>query len=171
MKNRIQEARNCLKDGLYEAALALALTLPDICGQVEYPSITKVGERYTKWFDKFVDSNALYDKFFDEFGAFQQLKSQDIYKLRCSLLHSGDQDISSNTIDYFELVEPGKLGIGSNGKAYGYQYGNETQSDGSIKHTAYIDIKYLTEILCDAAEKYYNARNPSDFEDHTLKLM
>ena len=48
MEKRIQEARKCLDNGLYEAALALALTLPDICGQVEYPAIKKVGERYTK---------------------------------------------------------------------------------------------------------------------------
>ena len=171
MENRIQEARNCLNNGLYEAALALALTLPDICGQVEYPSITKVGERYTEWFDNFVDPTALYDKFFDEFGAFQLLKSQDIYKLRCSFLHSGDLDISNNTIDRFDLVEPGGLGVGPKGEVYGYRYGNENPSDGSMKHTACIDIKYLTEILCDAAEKYYNTRNPSDFEDHTFKLI
>ena len=30
MEKRIQEARKCLDNGLYEAALALALTLPDI---------------------------------------------------------------------------------------------------------------------------------------------
>lgn len=171
MKNRIQEARNCLKNGLYEAALALALTLPDICGQVEYPSIAKVGERYTKWLDNFMDKTVLYDSFFDKVASFQPLKSQDIYKLRCSLLHSGDQDISNNTIDHFDLVKPGGLGIVANGKNYGYRYGKETLSDGSVKHTACIDIKYLSEMLCDAAEKYYNTRNPSDFEDHTFKLM
>lgn len=58
MEKRIQEARKCLDNGLYEAALALALTLPDICGQVEYSAIKKVGERYTKWIDNFMDSNA-----------------------------------------------------------------------------------------------------------------
>ena len=66
MEKRIQEARNCIDNGLYEAALALALTLPDICGQVEYPALKKVGERYTKWIDDFVDSKVLYDQFFDE---------------------------------------------------------------------------------------------------------
>ena len=97
MEKRIQEARNCIDNGLYEAALALALTLPDICGQVEYPALKKVGERYTKWIDDFVDSKGLYDPLFDAVGGFEHLESQDIYKLRCAFLHSGDQDISSDT--------------------------------------------------------------------------
>mgnify|MGYP004533377727 FL=1 len=68
-------------------------------------------------------------------------------------MHSGDQDISNNAIDCFELVKPGKLGIGPNGEVYGYRYGNEQQSDESTKHTARIDIKYLSEMLCDMAEE------------------
>lgn len=84
MEKRIQEARNCIDNGLYEAALALALTLPDICGQVEYPALKKVGERYTKWIDDFVDSKVLYDQFFDEVDDFKHLESEDIYKLRCA---------------------------------------------------------------------------------------
>ena len=110
MEKRIQEARNCIDNGLYEAALALALTLPDICGQVEYPALKKVGERYTKWIDDFVDSKVLYDQFFDEVDDFKHLESEDIYKLRCAFLHSGDQDISSDTIDCFNLVRPDGLG-------------------------------------------------------------
>ena len=160
MEKRIQEARKCLDNGLYEAALALALTLPDICGQVEYPAIKKVGERYTKWIDNFMDSKVLYDQFFDEFDDFKHLESQDIYKLRCAFLHSGDQDISSDTIGAVE------------GKAYfGYKYGIENQPDGSVKNTAQIDIKYLTEMICDAAEEYYKTKSPSDFEEHTFELV
>ena len=37
MDNIISEVRRCLDSGYYRAALALALTIPDICGLVEYP--------------------------------------------------------------------------------------------------------------------------------------
>lgn len=38
---------------MYQSALALTLTLPDICGQVEMPS-ARVGARYKSWFDQYV---------------------------------------------------------------------------------------------------------------------
>ncbi len=171
MEKRIQEARNCIDNGLYEAALALALTLPDICGQVEYPALKKVGERYTKWIDDFVDSKVLYDQFFDEVDDFKHLQSEDIYKLRCAFLHSGDQDISSDTIDCFNLVRPDGLGAVEGKASFGYKYGIEKQPDGSVKNTAQIDIKYLTEMICDAAEEYYKTKSPSDFEEHTFELV
>lgn len=171
MEKRIQEARNCIDNGLYEAALALALTLPDICGQVEYPALKKVGERYTKWIDDFVDSKGLYDPLFDAVGGFEHLESQDIYKLRCAFLHSGDQDISSDTIDCFNLVRPGGLGAVEGKASFGYKYRIENQTDGSVKNIAKIDIKYLTEMICDAAEEYYKTKSPSNFEEHTFELV
>ena len=171
MEKRIQEARNCIDNGLYEAALALALTLPDICGQVEYPALKKVGERYTKWIDNFVDSKGLYDPLFDAVGGFEHLESQDIYKLRCAFLHSGDQDISSDTIDCFNLVRPGGLGAVEGKASFGYKYRIEKQTYGSVKNIAKIDIKYLTEMICDAAEEYYKTKSPSDFEEHTFELV
>ena len=171
MEKRIQEARNCIDNGLYEAAVALALTLPDICGQVEYPALKKVGERYTKWIDDFVDSKGLYDPLFDAVGGFEHLESQDIYKLRCAFLHSGDQDISSDTIDCFNLVRPGGLGAVEGKASFGYKYRIENQTDGSVKNIAKIDIKYLTEMICDAAEEYYKTKSPSDFEEHTFELV
>lgn len=35
-------------------ALALALTLPDICSQIEYPNETNVGYRYREWYNHHV---------------------------------------------------------------------------------------------------------------------
>jgi hypothetical protein len=44
-----------LENGAYLGALALALTLPDICGKAKYPSLN-VGERYKKWYNEHVDA-------------------------------------------------------------------------------------------------------------------
>lgn len=61
MIHRIKEIKDCLEKNLYEAALALTLTLSDICAQVEYPNIEIVGDRYKKWIENFVDMSNLGD--------------------------------------------------------------------------------------------------------------
>ena len=54
--SRIDDIEFCLEHERYMAALALALTLPDICGKAEFPSKhTSVTERYIKWFNQFVE--------------------------------------------------------------------------------------------------------------------
>ena len=162
MINRIAEIRKCIDLELYEAALALALTLPDICGQVELPN-GKAGERYRNWIDNYVDADVLYDK---SFGSdFIPLSSNDIYKLRCSFLHSGDDDIDNAQIDEFKLLSPKR----TDGK-YGYRYGIRRESKDKEIHIAEIDIKYLSTMLCDYAEKYYSTKDPIDFIDHTFSL-
>ncbi len=45
----IKEINACLKNGCYIAALTTALTLPDICGKVEYPNDGN-SSRYKKWY-------------------------------------------------------------------------------------------------------------------------
>ena len=47
----------CVDERNWHAALALALTVPDICGQIEYPEWAgpgHTGKRYPKWFDTWV---------------------------------------------------------------------------------------------------------------------
>ncbi|MCR5118126.1 MAG: hypothetical protein K6B44_00720 [Lachnospiraceae bacterium] len=49
----VKEIKQALKYKCYYPAFALALTLPDMCGAVEYPK-SAVAERYIKWYDKYV---------------------------------------------------------------------------------------------------------------------
>ena len=69
--SRIQEIEWNIQDGRWQSALALALTLPDICGGIEYPELIKkyrdgrimvdrygeptrdVGAQYILWFDTY----------------------------------------------------------------------------------------------------------------------
>jgi len=52
----IKDNETSLENGAYFGALALGLTLPDICGKAAYPSIKKVGERYKKWYNENVEA-------------------------------------------------------------------------------------------------------------------
>ena len=41
----------------YYSALALALAIPDICAKIEYPAIEKIGDRYRKWVEEWVQDD------------------------------------------------------------------------------------------------------------------
>ena len=72
------------------SALGMALTLPDICGNIAYPQLG-VGERYRKWFDEYV-----YDKDDPMFeNAFIPFNGEICYKLRCAYLHSGNTNLGN----------------------------------------------------------------------------
>lgn len=72
------------------AAIALALTLPDICGWLCDPGKGSK-QRYTEWFDKYL-LQKYKNNFFGPDFAF--LTSGDCYAIRCSFLHEGGEEIS-----------------------------------------------------------------------------
>ena len=82
----VNEINGLLRDGYPYSALGIALTLPDICGNIAYPN-TKVADHYKKWYSEYVNPiSAL--KFKDGFD------EEICYKLRCAYLHSGNFDLS-----------------------------------------------------------------------------
>lgn len=90
----IKEVEGCLKNGLYMSALTTVLTLLDICGKEEFPKLGN-GERYRKWLVQYVCSQD-----------FDLIKSEEIYKLRNSMLHQDSPTTKKNgeDIDEFELL-------------------------------------------------------------------
>ena len=145
----IKEIRIALQHELYITALATALTLPDICGQAEYPHDKIVTHRYTKWLQSYAENL--------KFSEYQNCSiddrvANDIYKLRCAFLHQGSSDIS--TLEYFELVKIDPH------RANQFQVFRESQLCGDDRKPGprkiSINIVMLCELLCDRAEKYYS---------------
>jgi len=93
------------------AALAIALTLPDICGKLQNPSLGST-KRYIGFFNDFLKPKYVY-----KIGALQRehefLNGNDMYALRCSFLHSGTVDISSERIqealNKYAFLKPDKV--------------------------------------------------------------
>lgn len=74
--HRIEEVELNIEDGRWQSVLALALTLPDICGGIAFPEIVKryrdgravldrnqrptrdVGNQYIRWFDTYAAHGA-----------------------------------------------------------------------------------------------------------------
>lgn len=97
----IDSVREAIDKECWIPALATALTLPDIMGQVEFPEMVfksgkrKAGEQYRTWFHEHVEH-----WFADEHGWNEDGKPLNpyftadmCYQLRCLLLHQGNDDI------------------------------------------------------------------------------
>lgn len=85
LSNFTSAIKKAIKEENWYSALSVSLMLPDICGKLEFPQLG-VGDRYRKWFDKY-----LYDTY-NSFSNF--LTAEDFYLLRCAYLHGGEADIS-----------------------------------------------------------------------------
>jgi hypothetical protein len=75
----LNEIERCLAADLYFPAVAIALTLPDVCGSLETPSGTRgvrYGARYIAWYDSNVGSR------------FPALSGPECWSLRCGVSHS-----------------------------------------------------------------------------------
>lgn len=102
LSDRLSEIQKALDCKLYQSALSLALTVPDICGQINYPHLKKTGERYKKWFDNYVKNDYIYNpEYSQDYTAFTDGKyyfdGAACYALRCAFLHSGDDKVE-NTV-------------------------------------------------------------------------
>jgi hypothetical protein len=157
------EVRAALKHHVFVPALALALTIPDAYGQIEYPDEKSVGKRYQQWFDKFCSFSSPIPNSDSGILGFDGVTC---YKLRCELLHSGDADIDIKELSGMP-GEPGRrresdgihtkentsfsirVGLSS---AYGKHWVRGRESE--AKYTVVIDLEQLCNALCDSAEWY-----------------
>jgi lysyl-tRNA synthetase class 1 len=103
VKRFTDAGRQAIKSGNLYAALSLALMIPDICASLEDPGPEKSKKRYEAWCKKWVEP-----KFTKPArGAIPQLvfiSAEDCYQLRCSLIHSGSDEIpggQQNTLNKF----------------------------------------------------------------------
>ena len=99
--DRVKEVELNIEDGRWQSALALALTLPDICGGIGFPDIVKryrdgsimldrqknptrdVGAQYIRWFDEYAGD---FFKISPEDAA-PYICGERCWQLRCEYLH------------------------------------------------------------------------------------
>lgn len=112
--HRVEEIELNIRDGRWQSALALALTIPDICGGIAFPELVKryrdgrimldrqknptrdVGNQYIRWFDEF--AAAFFKTSAD--SAKPYICGERCWQLRCEYLHQNkgflnDEDSSS----------------------------------------------------------------------------
>lgn len=159
MIDKIAAIRKAVESECYLPALALALTLPDICGQIEYPDFKRKDKngkefregrrQYVTWYNNFV--KPLHYIADDEAPDFQ-FNGEFCYALRCSLLHEGNFELKDRTeellIDEFRLHVDKACGTHNIHSSY-HEEGGERVID--------LDAYGLCFLLCRAARTFYDA--------------
>ena len=101
MRHLIDATRQAVEQRNWYAALALALTLPDICARIGYPELRQSSEkRVVAWFDKYFSS--IHSSAFISGG--------DFYALRCAYLHQGEFSLkgqrAKKVLDRIKITVP-----------------------------------------------------------------
>lgn len=173
VNNIIKDIETSLKNQAYLAALALSLTLPDICGKAEFPNEGN-GSRYIKWFDKYIgqyekppQKNNVQHTLFDDMP---YMSGEIVYQLRNSFLHQGTPSIEKGRIreqrckvTRFTLIIASAINGG----------GSSVSQSGFIdseNRTLEINIVNLCCKLCLVAKTYYeDNKEKFDFFDYDLQ--
>ncbi len=157
----------------YLSALALMMTIPDICAKAEYGD--KIGKkaRYIKWFDEYIGQ---YNRAPIKEGdmVMPYLSGEFVYQLRCSILHEGHPDIDKtkidaeeNKIDFFTLVVEKKNEFDI------YFDSSSVTSDifGTVRNRAYkVNIRRLW-IQIKSVAGYYYDNNKEKFNFLNYKIV
>lgn len=176
--HRIEEVELNIEDGRWQSALALALTLPDICGGIAFPEIVKryrdgravldrnqrptrdVGNQYIRWFDTYA-------------APFFKVSAQDIspyicgercWQLRCEYLHQnkGFANTEDNTSIRFHL------GVNCGTSVCQLDRISSANSLTDIR----IDIEQFCRRMCRAVRAYYEAvHTEKDFNLYNTPVL
>lgn len=108
MQKYIESINLSLSTGNNYAALALALSAPDVCGWILDPSQGSKN-RYIEWFDKYIKQKyTLSASSYCPERVF--LSGSDCYALRCAYLHEGRENITDQrareVLDAFQFTVP-----------------------------------------------------------------
>ena len=167
LRKIIDEIEKSIKNECFLAALALALTLPDICGKAEYPTEKCDTKRYISWYNAYVGK---FEKPSDPYGTDMPYSSGEIvYNLRCTFLHQGTPNIDVSKVheercrvDRFALVITDDYDSGLSMVAYG-------KGMKIVKREVTVNIKHLCYILCNTASNYFHANKERfNFFDYEL---
>jgi hypothetical protein len=144
----VDDINRALENKAYLSALALALTLPDICGKIAYPEVSgknAVKIRYEKWIDEYVYT---WPSSFED--GILLAKGKHIYALRCQFLHNGmTPSFEDEKLDFsLRILKNDICGI----HAFGSKYCEDDPSD--VQYDIHLDLRELCNEIVRAAKKY-----------------
>ncbi|MFY3647045.1 hypothetical protein ACOTET_23105 [Achromobacter xylosoxidans] len=104
----VESVKLAVANSNWYAALALALTMPDICGKIDNPNLGSQA-RYAAWFDTYIGPKYRRPVLGQEHIF---MAGTDCYALRCSFLHEGGEHAEGRAqavraaLDRFHFVAP-----------------------------------------------------------------
>ena len=171
--HRLEEIEWNVRDRRWQSALALALTVPDVCGGIAFPELVRryrdgrvmtdrsgqpsrdVGAQYIRWFDTFAAP------FFKvrQGDAAAYIGGQRCWQLRCEYLHQNrgfDNELPGEEVRFH-------LGVNCGTSVC---RGPEEQSDEDVR----IDIREFCLRMCRAGRSYYDSAGADFSLYHTPVL-
>ena len=172
----IDEIEKVLENGNVRCSLGMALTLPDICGIVEFPEFKdKVYDRYVGWCEKYLFNQGFIPSTIidldnpNSVGEKSRIINPDMcFKLRCAYLHSGNLELNQRKNDSFPKFHLRLTSSDDNGI---YVSKITSSSNGEVTDV-HIDARSLIKVLCNAAKEYYETSNKkSEFKNHHVDIL
>ncbi len=175
--DRVKEIQLNIEDRRWQSALALALTIPDICGGIAFPDQYKRHRDGKIILDKFKnparDTGGQYVRWFDEYASqYFKLSPDDessyicgkrCWQLRCEYLHQNKGFLNNEDDDDV------RFHLGVNCGTSVCQRDLDEHSDPLDIH---IDIKEFCLRMCHAALDYYNnERESKDFDLYNTPVL
>lgn len=171
----IDDVNKALDAEAYMAALALVLTIPDICAKAEYGDSLGNKERYVKWFDTYIGKYEICPGQKGE-EMMSYLSGEVVYSLRNNMLHQGTPNINKdkirddvNKIDEFSLVieKKNKFDIYADASTLEKQcYMGQTKSTRSYR----VNVRRLCQRICSTAMYFYE-NNKSKFNFFNFQII
>lgn len=164
---KINEIRNALALHLYNCALALALTLPDICAKVEYRDRSDLGKgaKYRTWFDTYAKHKFTYQATQLPAGSIVPITTIDgktCWKLRCAVLHAGNFSSEGGADRKYNQITVHAH------KSDSYFKEHEIVDGKKIE----LDVNRFCLRMCEAAETYYNnSEDKSAFDVDEVRIL
>lgn len=164
----VREIKQCLSVGLYQSAIRVCLTLPDICGHVAFPDIERVGKRYILWCDKYVV--VAYSLVPNDCP---YTLGELLYQLRCSLLHAGNTDIDLEK--YFKdrsLSQP-DIGLKIDSRIDNESFYCSAYVDSSDVDMCYIrlDVRQVCKCICNAVCQFVENSAGLGFDKYSSPIV
>lgn len=176
--HRIEEIELNIADKRWQSALALSLTLPDICGGIAFPEIVKhyrdgrvmldrqkkptrdVGGQYIRWFDSFA---APFFKL-DESDEKAYICGERCWQLRCEYLHQNKGFINDENEETVRF----HLGVNCGSSVCGFDTAQQNGDSLDIR----IDIEQFCLRMCSAARSFYDVyHTQKDFSLYNTPVL
>ena len=170
---RIEEIEYNVQDKRWQSALALALTIPDICGGIAFSEIVRkyrdgkimydrnrkpmrdIGQQYIKWFDEYAS-----DFFVSENAENPYICGKRCWQLRCEYLHQNKGFNNQEEEDEVHFY----LGVNCSSSICN----NPPDSFSSI----HVDIKEFCIRMTQAARAYHNLmKDKADFTMYNTPVL
>ncbi len=137
VKRFTESVRLALSARNWYAALAVALTLPDICAAAEDPGTGKSRQRYTAWWGRCMEPR------YTASNGDIWLTALDAYLLRCSYLHSGTDELEGKgrVLERVQFREP---------------YGNGSLHMQRVDNVLVLEVDRFCLEVCEGVEGWLN---------------